>query len=80
MGLSFSPSGGLTTPEALGMGTGQGHLGLGLLPEVPVTVGRGEGFRLQEAHFLGFLGEMSRGVPGDGMSMGNMSTHSSRRP
>lgn len=32
------------------------------------------------AHFLGFRGEMSRGVPGAGMFMGNMSTHSSRRP
>jgi len=29
---------------------------------------------------FGFLGEMSTGKPGRGMSMGNISTHNSRRP
>lgn len=31
-------------------------------------------------YFFGFLGEISVAGPGAGMSMGNMSTHISRRP
>lgn len=31
-------------------------------------------------YFFGFLGEISMAGPGAGMSMGNMSTHISRRP
>lgn len=32
------------------------------------------------SYFFGFLGEISMAGPGAGMSMGNMSTHISRRP
>lgn len=64
----------------------QGHVGVLTAPviwavEGVVRAGDREGWCwAPAAHFLGFRGEMSSGVPGADMSMGNMSTHSSRRP
>lgn len=83
IGWSGSPLEGPGHPKALGRVTHSGCL----LPErrsrlwwEVAEVGLGDGVPAQKAHFLGFLGEISRGVPGAGISMGNISTHSSRRP